>query len=85
MSRELSLSRAEKGTIGPEIQDYLRDEHGVELGEFDAEFLLDFVLERVGPLVYNRALRDAQAVLHRRLDSIGEAIGELEKSTPYDR
>ena len=53
----------------------------IHLGNIDckAEFLLDFFTEEIGPYYYNRGLGDAQAVLSERLESIGEAIYELEK------
>lgn len=51
----------------------------MELEGFDAVFLLDFILERVGPHVYNQGLRDAQRLLTAKFEQIGEAIYEIEK------
>ncbi len=56
-----------------------------EIGQFDAEFLLDFFSEQIGPYFYNRALYDAQAILESRLESIAEAIYEIEKPTDFTR
>ena len=50
-----------------------------EIGQFDAEFLVDFFADEVGKYFYNRGLYDAQAILHERMDSVIEAIAELEK------
>jgi uncharacterized protein (DUF2164 family) len=45
------------------------------LGEMPAGLLLDFFLEEVGPVVYNRAIADAQARLQQRvLDLSGEVF-----------
>ena len=61
------------------IQAWFDQELDQEIGQFDAEFLLDFFSEQVGKFYYNRGLYDAQAILDDRMDIITEAIAELEK------
>ena len=39
-----------------------------------AVFLVDFITERLGPHFYNQGLYDAQAILAKKTDEIGEAI-----------
>ena len=82
---DLKLTREEKQALVPRVQDYARAELDKELGDFEAEFLIDFFVDDLGPLLYNRALRDAQAVLHRRMDMFGEALVELEKPLAFGR
>ncbi|MDF2179375.1 DUF2164 domain-containing protein [Aliiglaciecola sp. CAU 1673] len=62
---------------------YLMEELDVELGQFDAEFLLDFIGKEFGAYFYNQGLHDAQAMLQGRLESIQEAIGDIEKPTAF--
>lgn len=45
------------------IKHYFSEEQDEEVGDLRASFFLDFVLETVGPSVYNQAIRDAQARL----------------------
>ena len=59
---------------------YLKDELELEVKGFDAVFLTDFITERLGPLFYNQGLYDAQAILSKKADEIGEAILAIEKS-----
>lgn len=82
---EIEFSKAEKADITRKIQDYFRDELDREIGQFDAEFLLDFFAREIGAYFYNRGLYDAQALLARRLDDLAEAIYELEKPTDFRR
>ena len=82
---DLKLTREEKQALVPRVQDYARAELDKELGDFEAEFLIDFFVDDLGPLLYNRALRAAQAVLHRRMDMFGEALVELEKPLAFGR
>ena len=77
-------SDVNKGIFG-RIQTYFREDLLLELGGFDAEFLLDFFAEEMGAYFYNRALYDAQAILERRLEDFGEAVFELEKPTDFRR
>ena len=51
----------------------------VELGQFDADFLLDFISKEMGSLYYNQGLYDAQTVLADKMDSIVEAVYQLEQ------
>lgn len=74
----IEFSREEKDVIVTKIQTWFSDELGQEIGQFDAEFLLDFFGNEIGKLFYNRGLYDAQAILESRLDNIAEAITELE-------
>lgn len=75
----MEFSKEEKAAIVSKIQTYFSDELGLEIGQFDAEFLLDFMGEEVGRFFYNRGLYDAQAILEGRMEAITEAIAELEK------
>jgi uncharacterized protein (DUF2164 family) len=62
------------------ISRYLKDELDFEVSGFDAQFLLDFLSETLGPHYYNQGLYDAQAVMRVRLEAIAEAVYELEKT-----
>ncbi len=63
------------------LADYLKSEFDLEIGGMDAVILLDFISERLGPHYYNQALQDAQRHLHAKLEGLGEAFFELERST----
>jgi uncharacterized protein (DUF2164 family) len=60
---------------------YLKAELDVEVSGFDAQFLLDFVAETLGPLFYNQGLYDAETVLRDRLEHAADAVLALEKQT----
>ena len=61
------------------LSKYLKAELDVEIGGFDAVFLVDFITERLGPHYYNQGLYDAQAILLKKADELGEAVLGLEK------
>ena len=81
----IEFSKDEKEIIVNRIQLYFSEELEQKIGKFDAEFLLDFFSEEVGAYYYNRGLYDAQTILESKLESITDAIYELEKPTQFVR
>ena len=56
------------------IKRYFRENMPEPLGDLGAAMLLDFFIEEVGPVIYNRAIADAQ----RRMEQVvSELNGEL--------
>ncbi len=78
----IKFTQAEKSLLIEKFQRYFSDELDRELGQFEADFLLDFITEEMGAYFYNRGLYDAQAVVAQRAELIVEAIAELEQATP---
>ena len=77
-----TFSREMKDTLIQQLQGYFKTELDQELGNFEAEFLLDFFSENIGPHYYNQAVRDTQKHLLGYLDTLNERIDELEKPIP---
>jgi uncharacterized protein (DUF2164 family) len=75
----IKFSNQEKEQLVDKLQRYFERELEQELGQFDAEFLLDFVSKELGSFYYNRGLYDAQHIITDRVEQISEAIYELEK------
>jgi len=80
---KIKFKKEEKELITQKIQLYFNDELDQTLGQFDADFLLDFISEELGAFYYNRGLFDAQAILHEKAEHIADAIYELEKPTSF--
>jgi len=81
----IEFTKNEKEILVKKIQLYLKEELNQEIGSFDAQFLLDFIGEEIGAYFYNRGLYEAQVVLEKRLDTITDAIYDLEKPTEFTR
>ncbi|MEH6451668.1 MAG: DUF2164 domain-containing protein [Psychromonas sp.] len=81
---EIKFTREQKQALVQQIQKYFDNELHQEIGDFDAEFLLDFFSEKVGGYYYNQGLNDARALLDDKLDTITESFYELEKVTEFN-
>ncbi len=77
---KISFRKEEKAAIVFKLQRYFSQELEQELGQFDAEFLLDFFSEHVGAYYYNQGLHDAQALFESQLEHVADAIYEIEQS-----
>ncbi|HHX8439032.1 MULTISPECIES: DUF2164 domain-containing protein [Vibrio] len=75
----IKLERAQKETLATAIQDYMQDELDVEIGQFDSEFLIDFITEKLGPIYYNKGLEDAKSLVERRMLEVSEELYEIEQ------
>jgi uncharacterized protein (DUF2164 family) len=80
---KIDFSAGEKAVIVNKVKMYFREELDQEIGQFDAEFLLDFFAEEIGPYFYNRALDDARGILQEKLTDITDALYEIEKPTEF--
>lgn len=56
---EVNLSEGEKDLIRDKLAAYCRDNLDIELEQFDAEFLCDFVVKELGPLFFNAGIEEA--------------------------
>ena len=81
MTSIIQFSVEEKALLVPKIKMYLKDELGQDIGNFDAEFLLDFFSEEIGVYFYNRGIRDSLDMLDSRIEEVKESIYTLEKPT----
>lgn len=76
---KIELPKETRDALAKALSRYLKDELDLEVQGFDAVFLVDFAIEALGPSIYNQALADAQALLARKLEEMGEALYQLEK------
>ena len=78
---DINFSTAEKDAIVHKIKEYFSNELGQDIGQFDAEFLLDFFTREIAGFYYNRGLYDARRIFESKLEDIDEAIFAMEKDT----
>lgn len=75
------FSREEKEQIVKKVETYFSTELDQEIGNFEAEFLIDFFADEIGAYFYNRGLNDAQTLFSEKVEELGYTIQELEKPT----
>lgn len=64
------LSREKKKQCIEEIKYYFATERDEVIGDMAAELFLGFILDKIGPIIYNQALEDAHRFLSEKLDDL---------------
>jgi uncharacterized protein (DUF2164 family) len=78
----IELQAEIKAALVQRLQRYVETELKLEIGAFDAEFLLDFFAEQMAPTYYNQGLADALAAFEGKLEEVADAIYQLEQQSP---
>ena len=52
------------------IKRYFYEYMDSEIGDLKAKLLLDFCLKEIGPSIYNKAISDAQDIMHDKVDDL---------------
>jgi uncharacterized protein (DUF2164 family) len=78
---EIKLEEHQKAEIVTKLKRYFSDEMNQDIGQFEAEFLLDFFAKEVGGFFYNRGLQDAGQAFEEKLEDVQQHLYELEKPT----
>lgn len=75
----ITFSRDQTAHMVDKLQKYLQRELDVEIGDFDAEFLLDFFAKELGAHFYNQGMADALRVVEEKTESLVDTLTWLQK------
>ncbi|AKF25616.1 hypothetical protein YH65_09655 [Sulfurovum lithotrophicum] len=75
------FSPEQKAHLVHKVKAYFNREFGEEIGQFDAEFLLEFFGREIGPYYYNQGLQDAAGVIEVQTDAMKETLYTMEEPT----
>lgn len=56
---KIDLSHGERDLLREKLQAYCADNLNLELEQFDAEFFVDFVIDNLGPVLFNAGIDEA--------------------------
>ncbi|WP_428650207.1 DUF2164 domain-containing protein [Roseibium sp.] len=77
---EIELSHQDRAALGRQVQKFVREELDLDIGNMDAEQLVEFLLKTAGNHCYNLGLQDAQTLVERKAEDISSELSALEKS-----
>ena len=75
----VAFTPEEKAHLVALLSEYVAEELDVELGRFEAEFMLDHLASHMAPVFYNRGLQDARALLEKKIEDYTDALYALEQ------
>lgn len=71
---DINLEKHQRDLLAASLIKYFDRNLDHDLGNLDAGFLLDFILEEVGPSIYNQAVRDVQNNLLQRVQEVDAEV-----------
>ena len=74
----IELSKEDRAQAIASIERYFLDNFEQKIGNITAGALLDFVLEEIGPSIYNRAVSDAKERMLMRVEDLEYEVRENE-------
>ena len=77
--KKINLSKEKRGGLVAEIKCFFLDQRDEEIGDLQAELLIDLLTDKVGAEIYNQALNDALIWLKSRLSDLEIDFYSLEK------
>lgn len=70
MKTKIKLEKHIKKNLIEEIKRFFWNERDEELSDLAAEILLDFVLNKIGPHIYNEGIKDAYAFMNEKVEDL---------------
>ena len=68
--KNFKLEKEVKTEMISAIQEYFINERDEEIGNLSADLLLQFMIQQVGPAIYNQAIRDAHALVNKKIEDL---------------
>jgi len=63
---EIKLEKDDEMKLVTSIKRYVSENLDTEIGELQSSLFLQFCLEEIGPVIYNRAISDAQTYMQEK-------------------
>lgn len=77
--KPITLSDETEILILDQLRVYMNDEFDIDIGNLPAKFLLDFIIETVGPHFYNQVVDDMEPWLYERFTGMLEDMHSFKK------
>ena len=74
----IELNKDERAQAVESIQRYFKENMEEPIGNIGAGALLAFIVEEIGPSIYNRAVADVQDRMQSHIDDLGFEVHEDE-------
>lgn len=66
----IALTKDQETQIVASLQRYFREELDQEISTMRSRFLLEYIMDEIAPIAYNRAIKDAEAYFRAKLEDL---------------
>ncbi|UOR10350.1 DUF2164 domain-containing protein [Halobacillus amylolyticus] len=74
-----SLKKEQKEYLKARIREYFELERGEEMGDLAADQFLHFMIQEMGPFLYNEGINDARQMVEQKVMNLDEDLLSLER------
>ena len=67
---EIELRREVREVLVESLKRYFWNERDEEITNLGAELLLDYIVNNIGPHIYNKAIEDSYAYMYERIEDL---------------
>ena len=67
---EIELKKEVRAVLVESIKRYYWNEREEELTNLGAELMLDFIVNEIGPYIYNQGIEDSYAYMNERIEDL---------------
>ncbi len=75
----IKLPKEEKKQLIQNVQAYFEEERSETIGDLAAEQYIDFMMQELGPYIYNNAITDARSLVNEKYNQLEDELYTLEK------
>ncbi len=66
----IRLSKEQRQEMTQKIMNYFENERSEQIGNLSATLLLNFIVEEIGPAIYNQGIQDAYRYMTERCEDM---------------
>lgn len=66
----IEMTKDERKVAIGKIQEYFENERDESIGDLQGELILDFIVEKIGPHIYNQAINDMHKYMSEKVDDM---------------
>ncbi len=70
MKMEIELKKEVRVVLVEKLKRYYWNERNEEITNLGAELMLDFIVNEIGPYLYNQAIEDSYAYMNERIEDL---------------
>ncbi|MCA0985092.1 DUF2164 domain-containing protein [Halobacillus yeomjeoni] len=74
-----SLTKEEREYVVARVQEFFELERGEQIGELAADSFVHFMVEELGPFLYNKGVKDARGMVEQKIINMDEDLRSLER------
>lgn len=67
---EIDLKKEVRKVLIEDLKRYFSSERDEELSNLGAELLLDFIINDIGPYIYNKGIEDSYTYMNERIEDL---------------